>query len=281
MRLLPAPCKISRPVVRAFDGQGAFGAVALYLPFSRLRADCLPCYKTPCFADVRPRAFSSADLSCQANSSLTKIPLTHKITLVIATSNRGKFNEIAALLDGLAVSLVPLDRVGPVEVPPESGDSFQENAQVKAFAVAQATGLLSLADDSGLEVDALGGSPGVLSARFGGLGATDAERCRLLLEKLIGIPPERRTARFRCVVAVAEPGGAVHLAAGACEGRIAANQRGSHGFGYDPIFEIPALGRTLAEIEPDVKNRLSHRAQAVRAVRGILERLLPSLRAED
>lgn len=207
---------------------------------------------------------------------MTKPPLTHKITLVIATGNRGKFNEIAALLRGLDVRIVPLDRVGPVEVPPESGDSFQENARLKAVAVANATGHLTLADDSGLEVDALGGEPGVLSARFGGSRKTDAERYLLLLDKLIGIPPERRTARFCCVVAVAEPGGEVHFAEGMCEGRIASTPRGSHGFGYDPIFEVLSLGRTLAEIGPDVKNRLSHRAQAVRGARVILEQWLSS-----
>jgi len=201
--------------------------------------------------------------------------------LVIATSNRGKFNEIAALLKGLTASVVPLDRVGPVEVPPEGGDSFQENARLKAVATAEVTGHLSLADDSGLEVDALGGSPGVFSARLGGPGTTDAERCRLLLDKLIGVPPERRQARFRCVVAVAEPRGVVHIAEGTCEGRIATSPRGSHGFGYDPIFEVPGLGRTLAEVGPEVKNRVSHRAQAVRAARKILERLLSSHRAMD
>jgi XTP/dITP diphosphohydrolase len=217
----------------------------------------------------------------QGNRSLTKAPLTHKITLVIATGNPGKFKEIAALLKGLKVRIVPLDRVGPVEVPPESGDSFQENARLKAVAVMRATGRLSLADDSGLEVDALGGAPGVLSARFGGPGKTDADRYRLLLEKLIGIPPERRSARFRCVVAIAVPDGRVHFAEGVCEGRITSSPRGSHGFGYDPVFEVPALGRTLAEVEPDVKNRLSHRAHAVRAARGMLERLLSSRGLKD
>jgi XTP/dITP diphosphohydrolase len=210
------------------------------------------------------------------NSSLTKTPPTHRISLVIATGNRGKFNEIAALLEGLKVRIVPLDRAGPVEVPPEGGDSFQENARVKAVTVARATGHLSLADDSGLEVDALGGAPGIFSARFGGTDLTDSDRCRLLLDKLIGVPPARRTARFRCVVAVAEPGGAVHLTSGTCEGRIATGPLGSHGFGYDPIFEVPALGRTLAEVGSDVKNRVSHRAQAIRAAREILERLLSS-----
>ena len=136
-----------------------------------------------------------------------------------------------------------------------------------------------MADDSGLEVDALGGEPGVLSARFGGPGKTDVERYQLLLDKLIGIPPERRTARFRCVVAVAEPGGSAHFAEGVCEGRIVASPRGAHGFGYDPIFEVLFLGRTLAEVGPDIKNRLSHRAQAMRGARAILERLLASRNA--
>ena len=201
---------------------------------------------------------------------------THRITLVIATGNRGKFNEIATLLQGLDALLVPLDRVGPVEVPPEGGDSFQENARLKAVAVASATGRLTLADDSGLEVDALGGQPGVWSARFGGCGKTDAERNRLLLSRLEGVPPARRAARFRCAVAVADPAGSVWLTEGVCEGQIALAPRGEHGFGYDPIFEIPSLGRTLAEVGPDVKNRLSHRAQAVRAAQRVLEQLLSS-----
>ena len=209
-------------------------------------------------------------------SGLTNQPLTHKITLVIATGNRGKFKEFAELLQGLNIDIVPLDRVGPVEVPPESGDSFQENARLKAVAVAAALRRWVLADDSGLEVDALGGAPGVLSARFGGPGKTDAERCDLLLDKLIGIASERRTARFRCVVALAEPGGRVHFAEGACEGRIASAPRGSHGFGYDPVFEIPALGKTMAEVRPEIKNRLSHRSQAVAKMRGILQTLLPT-----
>jgi len=210
---------------------------------------------------------------------LTNKPLTHKITLVVATGNLAKYNEIAVLLRGLPVRIVPLDRVGPVEVPPESGHSFQENARIKAVAVADATGCLALADDSGLEVDALGGEPGVRSARFGGPGKTDADRYHLLLDKLIGIPPERRTARFRCVVAVAEPSGPVHFSEGTCEGRITVAPRGAHGFGYDPVFEVLSLGRTLAEVGPDVKNRLSHRAQAVRGVRAILDRLRTSRNA--
>jgi XTP/dITP diphosphohydrolase len=194
--------------------------------------------------------------------------------LVIATGNPGKFNEIAALLQGLDALLLPLDRIGPIEVPPEGGESFQENACRKAEAVARAAGQLALADDSGLEVEVLGGLPGVLSARFGGTGATDGERNALLLERLRGIPPEKRTARFRCVVAVAEPHGPTRSAEGICQGRIAPAPRGTHGFGYDPIFEIPSLGKTLAELEPEVKNRLSHRAQAMRKARALLEGIL-------
>jgi len=205
---------------------------------------------------------------------LTKLSSIHKITLVIATGNPGKFKEIAALLDGLDVLLLPLDRVGPIEVPPESGESFQENAWIKAMAIAQATGWLALADDSGLEVDRLCGQPGVLSARFGGPEATDADRNQVILEKLRGVPPEERTARFRCVVAIADPRGPVRVAEGICEGRIAEAPRGSSGFGYDPIFEIPSLGKTFAEVGPETKNRLSHRAKAMAGARAILEDIL-------
>jgi XTP/dITP diphosphohydrolase len=198
----------------------------------------------------------------------------HRITLVIATGNPGKFNEIAALLQGLSVLLVPLDRVGQIEVPPESGESFQENACRKAESVARACGQFALADDSGLEIDALGGRPGVLSSRFGGSQVTDADRNALILEMLRDIPPEARTARFRCVVAIADPRGEVRVAEGVCEGRITLASRGSYGFGYDPIFEIQFLGKTFAEIPPEAKNRLSHRAQAMAGARTILEGIL-------
>jgi XTP/dITP diphosphohydrolase len=202
------------------------------------------------------------------------IPLP-RITLVIATRNPGKFNEIAALLQGVDALLVPLDRVGPIPLPPEGGQSFQENAWRKAEAVARGSGQLALADDSGLEVDALGGQPGVFSARFGGSHTTDAERNALLLELLKGVAPGRRTARFRCVVAIAEPAGPVRLAEGICEGRVALEPRGSHGFGYDPVFEIPSLGKTFAELDPEIKNRLSHRAQAMAKARAVLAGILP------
>ncbi len=206
---------------------------------------------------------------------MTKRGLIHKITIVIATKNPGKFKEIVALLHGLDVSLLPLDRN---EVPPESGESFQENAGLKAGAVARASGQLALADDSGLEVDALGGQPGVHSARFGGPQATDPDRYRLILEKLQGVSTEQRTARFRCVMAIAQPQGLTRFAEGICEGRIALAPRGTGGFGYDPIFEIPSLGKTFAELEPEVKNRLSHRAKAMMGARAILEEILAGRR---
>ena len=202
---------------------------------------------------------------------MTMRGLIHRITLVIATNNPGKFKEIVALLHGLDVLLRPLDRI---ELPPENGESFQENACIKATAVARATGCLALADDSGLEVDALGGEPGVLSARCGGPTATDADRNRLILERLRAVPKERRTARFRCVIAIADPQGQVRVFEGICEGRITQAPRGSSGFGYDPIFEIPALGKTVAEVAPEVKNRLSHRAKAMARARTILEDML-------
>jgi XTP/dITP diphosphohydrolase len=170
--------------------------------------------------------------------------------------------------------LLPLDRVGPLKMPPESGESFQENARQKAVVVAKASGCLAVADDSGLEVDALAGRPGVLSARYAGPGASDADRIALLLRALLATPEAERTARFRCVIAIAEPNGAVQFAEGVCEGRIARAPRGTHGFGYDPVFEIPSLGKTFAEVDPAVKNRLSHRALAFRKARGIIEQHL-------
>ena len=205
---------------------------------------------------------------------MTNMGRTHKMRLLIATGNRGKFKEICALLDGLEILLVPLDRTLAASMPPESGDAFQENARIKAEAAARLSGTVALADDSGLEVDALGGKPGVLSARLGGPGKTDADRCQLLLDNLIGVPLDRRAARFRCVVAVAEPSGRVQFAEGVCEGRITEAPRGAQGFGYDPVFEVPTLGKTLAEVGREIKNRLSHRAQAVLKARAILEALL-------
>jgi XTP/dITP diphosphohydrolase len=158
----------------------------------------------------------------------------------------------------------------------ETGSTFAENARLKATAYARASGLLTLADDSGLEVDALSGEPGTRSARYAGQGASDEDRYRLLLSKLEGVSWEGRTARFRCVIAVARPQGEVRIAEGTCEGVIAFEPKGEHGFGYDPVFYTPEHGQTMAELEPEVKNRISHRARAARGARRILQELLGS-----
>ena len=272
---------------RGVGGQGA--GLALYTGHDRVvRVEILVLRsRVPFFIASGSRPMLSRAVFCNrvpskypsfpaspGNSSLTNRAPVHKITLVVATRNPGKLREIIALLQDLNVLLVPLDRVGPCLVPPEGGQSFQENARRKAEAVARATGCLAVADDSGLEVDALGGRPGVLSARFGGPQATDPDRNRLLLENLRDVPIERRTARFRCVVAIAQPYGRVDLAEGTCEGRITLAPRGTNGFGYDPVFELPSLGQTLGEVPSAVKHRVSHRAQALARAREILSGVL-------
>ncbi|NLE86180.1 MAG: RdgB/HAM1 family non-canonical purine NTP pyrophosphatase [Myxococcales bacterium] len=198
--------------------------------------------------------------------------------IVLATQNRGKLRELSVLLDDPSLELVTLDDVGlgGLEVE-ETGDTFEANARLKAEAVAQRAGLPALADDSGLEVDALGGRPGVLSKRYAGHDATDADNNARLLAELAQTALDARTARFRCVMALAVPqGGAartVLVADGSCEGHIAPAARGDGGFGYDPLFVPSGWGqRTLGEASPAEKNELSHRAEAVRALR-------PQLRA--
>ena len=196
------------------------------------------------------------------------------IKLLVATNNPGKVREYEALLRGLPLTLTYLAQEGiDIEVE-ETGTTFAENARLKAAAYARANGLLTLADDSGLEVDALGGEPGTRSARYAGQGASDEDRHRLLLSKLEGVPWERRTARFRCVIAVATPQGEVCTAEGTCEGVIAFEPKGEHGFGYDPVFYMAEHGQTMAELEPEVKNRISHRARAAEGARRILQELL-------
>ncbi|MBI4531021.1 MAG: RdgB/HAM1 family non-canonical purine NTP pyrophosphatase [Candidatus Latescibacteria bacterium] len=183
---------------------------------------------------------------------------------VAATQNLGKFSEIAAILSN-TVEVISL--TVPV-CTDEDGHTFLENAVKKARAVVMATGLPAIADDSGLEVDALDGAPGVYSARFAGEGASDAERIAKLLGLMHGIPDPQRTARFRCVVAIVFPTGRVITAEGICEGCIAHQPRGENGFGYDPVFVVPELGgRTFAELDPEVKNRISHRARALETLK--------------
>jgi XTP/dITP diphosphohydrolase len=194
--------------------------------------------------------------------------------LLIATNNPGKLQEYAELLESLPLTLTSPAQEGLSLAVDESGATFAENAILKARAYAEASGLPTLADDSGLEVDALDGAPGVRSARYAGEGTSDEDRYRLLLRNLREVPAERRTARFRCVVAVAWPEGDVHTAEGRCEGVIGFEPRGTHGFGYDPVFYLPDRGQTMAELPPAVKNRISHRARAAQAVLPILRRLL-------
>ena len=194
--------------------------------------------------------------------------------LLVATRNAGKKREYERLLEGLSLELVTLDDLGIDLEVAETGDTFAANALLKAAGYAEASGLPTLADDSGLEVDALGGAPGVRSARYADEagGASDEDRYRLLLANLQGVPEEERTARFRCVIAVSWPDGGVDTAVGAVEGRIAEAPRGAHGFGYDPVFYLPEFGRTMAELGPEVKNRISHRARAALAIRPAIAR---------
>ncbi len=198
----------------------------------------------------------------------------HRIKLLIATNNPGKVKEYEDLLASLPLVLTDLSQEGLDLEIEETGKSFAENARLKALAYAQASGLLTLADDSGLEVDTLGGEPGVRTARYAGEGASDEDRYRLLLSRLEGVPWEERTARFRCVIALAEPEGEVYLTEGTCEGIIAFKPRGEHGFGYDPVFYLPQYSRTMAELAPEEKNRISHRARAAQGAWKILEKIL-------
>jgi XTP/dITP diphosphohydrolase len=182
--------------------------------------------------------------------------------LLLATGNAGKVREYRRLLRGIPYRIVTPADLGINREVEETGQTFAENAALKAAALADDSGRLALADDSGLEVDALGGEPGVHSHRYAGENATDAELVEFLLAKLKGVPEARRTARFRCVIAIAGPGGPVEYCEGECRGVIIAAPRGSGGFGYDPVFFVPELGKTMAELTLEEKNRISHRARA-------------------
>lgn len=202
--------------------------------------------------------------------------------LLIATHNRGKLVEFQELLAGLPVELVTLDDAGIRDDVEETGATFAENARLKALTYARSSDLLTLADDSGLEVDALGGEPGVYSRRYAGENATDNDRISFLLDKLRDVPAEARAARFRCAIAIAAPAGQLWETNGTVEGEILFAPRGLHGFGYDPIFFLPRLGMTMAELPETEKNKVSHRARAAEGARRILENLnldaLPELR---
>jgi XTP/dITP diphosphohydrolase len=184
--------------------------------------------------------------------------------LLLATSNQAKVREYKHLLQSLPFELVSLAEQGITTVVSEVGGSLEENARLKATTLAAQSQLMALADDSGLEVDALGGEPGPLSARYAGEGASDRDRINYLLARLKGVPWERRSARFRCVIAIATPDGEVELCSGECRGVITFEPKGRHGFGYDPVFYLPELGKTMAELPLEIKNQISHRGQAAR-----------------
>lgn len=194
--------------------------------------------------------------------------------LLIATGNRGKLREIKSLFDTSRIDLVIPEMLGITLEVEESGDSYEENASLKAIAFARSSGVITLADDSGLEVDALGGQPGIRSARFSPMpGATDADR-RTYLLSLLQAHPQPWTAHFHCTVAIAMPEGRVYYAQGNCPGEITRVERGENGFGYDPIFLLSDTGLTMAELSMDEKNLLSHRARAIKAALPLLQVLL-------
>jgi XTP/dITP diphosphohydrolase len=194
--------------------------------------------------------------------------------LFLATNNQAKVREYRSLLRNLPYELVTPAEEGVISIVNEVGESLEENARLKAIAGAVKSQLLALADDSGLEVDALGGEPGWLSARYAGEGASDKDRVNYLLSRLKGVPREKRSACFKCVIAVATPeGGEVEFCSGECRGVITFEPKGEQGFGYDPIFYLPELGKTMAELPLATKNKISHRGQAARKVYQVLERL--------
>lgn len=191
--------------------------------------------------------------------------------IVLATHNRGKMEEMAAILGHLPVELITLDAFLEIGDIPETGNTLKENAFIKAETVHRLTGLPALADDTGLEVDALNGAPGIYSARYAGADATFDDNCQKMLKELHGIPVEKRTARFRTVIAFVN-GGQKEWVEGVAEGRIIEEKRGIGGFGYDPIFYYPPLRKTFAELDSVEKNSISHRGKALRNFCGILEK---------
>lgn len=193
-------------------------------------------------------------------------------TLLLATNNPHKLEEYRTIFSDLPLRLLSLRDVQLNVDVEETGNTFAENAELKGRAYAHMSHMLTLADDSGLEIDALGGAPGVYSARYLGRETSYEERFQVILEQLKGLPLEQRSARFRCFIALVDPPGKFCLIEGIVEGVIAESPRGTHGFGYDPIFFLPELGKTFAELEPVDKNRMSHRARAAQSARKLLEK---------
>ncbi len=192
--------------------------------------------------------------------------------ILIATRNLKKAREMGEILASEHWMVLNLMDVAPdLEEPEETGCTYEENALIKARAAVRATGLVSLADDAGLEIDALGGQPGVYSRRFLGEDTSFPEKMERILELLRGVPGEQRGCRFRAAVAIVHPDGEEHVCYGVCEGRIGHAMRGQYGFGYDPIFFLPTLGKHMAELPPAEKHAISHRGQALRAARTVLQ----------
>ena len=192
------------------------------------------------------------------------------VELVLATGNPDKQKEIVALLGDLPITIRTLNEFEPLPPIIEDGETCEANAIKKATVIANHTGLLALADDTGLEVDALGGRPGVYAARYAGEHATYQDNCRKLLEELQGVPVGKRAARFLTVIALAEPTNSVDVVEGVLDGTIAETVSGTDGFGYDPVFFVPELGKTLAQITLEEKNQISHRGRALAKVKDVL-----------
>ena len=204
-------------------------------------------------------------------------PSPDVLEVVLATHNPAKVREILELVRDLPLRVYALDAFPQIADLSEDGLTYTENAISKALTVARLTRRVTIADDSGIEIDALHGAPGPQSRRFLGDGASDAQRNVRILKMVAGVAPPARTARYRAVVAVATPDGTVRTFEGTCEGELATAPRGAHGFGYDPIFVVPAYGKTMAQLPPAVKNRISHRARAVTAARPYVRQLAEAL----
>ncbi|WP_071460297.1 XTP/dITP diphosphatase [Bacillus massilinigeriensis] len=190
--------------------------------------------------------------------------------VIIATKNRGKAQEFERIFSKFGIQVRTLLDYPEFPEIVETGSTFEENAILKAETASRQLGKVVIADDSGLETDALNGEPGVYSARYAGLEKSDEANIDLLLEKLEGVPAEKRTARFRCVLAIAVPGKETVTYSGSCEGRILEKRRGSNGFGYDPVFFVEDKGKTMAELDPEEKNLISHRAMALKQLKQTL-----------
>ncbi len=196
------------------------------------------------------------------------------VEIIVATRNSGKLREIKVILTGYPLRLLSLKDFPEVPEIPEDGSTFAENAAQKAITVARLTGRVAIADDSGLAVDALNGRPGVYSSRYAGENASDEDRYRWLLKEMESIPEGRRQGAFVCAAAIALPSGDAEIVEGQIRGSISFEPRGHNGFGYDPIFFLPEFGRTVAELDPALKNRISHRARAFEKLKQVLPRFL-------